>query len=206
MIVLFVSFEGIDGSGKSTITQYVYHYFLNKGTHVMMTREPGGNMIAEKIRAIILDPVNDMMDDRTEALLYAASRRQHLVEKILPALDKGTLVLCDRFVDSSIAYQGYGRQIGPKEILEINLFAIENHMPDITFFLDVDLEIGLSRVEDRAEKDRLETSGDSFFKRVYDGYQEIIKDNPRFVIVDASRSIEAIGQEIIEKIEARLNT
>lgn len=205
MIRLFISFEGIDGSGKSTITEYIYNYFSNKGVDVLLTREPGGIDIAEKIRDLILDPSNETMDDKTEALLYAASRRQHLIEKILPALDKGTLVLCDRFVDSSIAYQGYGRQIGPKAVLEMNLFAIENHMPQMTFFLDVSLEVGLGRVNKRTDLDRLEISGNDFFQRVYAGYQEIIQDNERIQVIDASRSIETIGNEIIAVIEKRLD-
>ena len=146
---MFVSFEGIDGSGKSTITNYVYEYFINKNQEVIMTREPGGNKIAEKIRELILDPKHDTMDDKTEALLYAASRRQHLVEKILPALDEGKLVLCDRFIDSSTAYQGYGRQLGAKAVIDINLFAVEDHLPDITFFLDIDLKTSLDRVNKR---------------------------------------------------------
>ncbi|HZJ86995.1 MAG TPA: dTMP kinase [Erysipelothrix sp.] len=202
---LFISFEGIDGSGKSTITQEVYNYFINKNEKVMLTREPGGNKIAEKIREIILDVDHDTMDDRTEALLYAASRRQHLIEKILPALKNDTLVLCDRFVDSSIAYQGYGRGIGAKEVLDLNLFAIEDHMPDMTFFLDVDVKTGLSRIGTRNELDRLEQENIDFFHRIYDGYQRIIKDNPRIIVIDGTQSIEDISQEIIKHIERRLN-
>lgn len=200
---MFVSFEGIDGSGKSTITNYVYEYFINKNQEVIMTREPGGNKIAEKIRGLILDPKHDTMDDKTEALLYAASRRQHLVEKILPALDEGKLVLCDRFIDSSIAYQGYGRQLGAKAVIDINLFAVEDHLPDITFFLDIDLKTSLDRVNKRDELDRLEGSGLDFFERVYDGYQKIVKENSRIVVIDATRSIEEVGDEIIEIIEKR---
>lgn len=200
---MFVSFEGIDGSGKSTITNYVYEYFINKNQEVIMTREPGGNKIAEKIRGLILDPKHDTMDDKTEALLYAASRRQHLVEKILPALDEGKLVLCDRFIDSSIAYQGYGRQLGAKAVIDINLFAVEDHLPDITFFLDIDLKTSLDRVNKRDELDRLEGSGLDFFERVYDGYQKIVKENSRIVVIDAMRSVEEVGDEIIEIIEKR---
>lgn len=200
---MFVSFEGIDGSGKSTITNYVYEYFINKNQEVIMTREPGGNKIAEKIRGLILDPKHDTMDDKTEALLYAASRRQHLVEKILPALDEGKLVLCDRFIDSSIAYQGYGRQLGAKAVIDINLFAVEDHLPDITFFLDIDLKTSLDRVNKRDELDRLEGSGLDFFERVYDGYQKIVKENSRIVVIDATRSVEEVGDEIIEIIEKR---
>ena len=200
---MFVSFEGIDGSGKSTITNYVYEYFINKNQEVIMTREPGGNKIAEKIRELILDPKHDTMDDKTEALLYAASRRQHLVEKILPALDEGKLVLCDRFIDSSTAYQGYGRQLGAKAVIDINLFAVEDHLPDITFFLDIDLKTSLDRVNKRDELDRLEGSGLDFFERVYDGYQKIVKENSRIVVIDAMRSVEEVGDEIIEIIEKR---
>lgn len=201
---LFISFEGIDGSGKSTITNLVYEYFLEKNTNVMLTREPGGNIIAEKIRELILDPINDTMDDRTEALLFAASRRQHLVEKILPALKEKTLVICDRFIDSSIAYQGYGKELGAEEVMEINKFAIESHMPKFTIFLDVDVKTGLSRVGTRDTLDRLEESGNDFFHRVYNGYQEIIKDNPRIIVVDGTRDVETVTKEVIKIIEERM--
>lgn len=202
---LFISFEGIDGSGKSTIIQEVHKHFENKKLDLILTREPGGNKIAEKIRDLILDVEHDTMDDRTEALLYAASRRQHLVEKILPAVESGKMVLCDRFVDSSIAYQGYGREIGAEAVRDINLFAIDQHMPDMTFFLDVDIQTGLSRMNTRDELDRLETAGDAFFQRVYDGYQMIIKDNPRIIVVDGTQSIKEVSDEIIKHIESRMN-
>lgn len=200
---LFISLEGIDGSGKSTITALVKDHFEALNQPIIVTREPGGNVIAEKIRDIILDKDNHTMDDRTEALLYAASRRQHLIEKILPALDEGKLVVCDRFVDSSIAYQGYGREIGAQAVKDINAFAIEGHMPTLTIFLDVDLEVGLSRVDTRGEMDRLETSGKDFFERVYNGYQEIMADNERVVKVDANRELEAVVKDVIEIIESR---
>lgn len=200
---LFISLEGIDGSGKSTIAALVKDHFEALNQPIIVTREPGGNVIAEKIRDIILDNDNHTMDDRTEALLYAASRRQHLIEKILPALDEGKLVVCDRFVDSSIAYQGYGREIGAQAVKDINAFAIEGHMPTLTIFLDVDLEVGLSRVDTRGEMDRLETSGRDFFERVYNGYQEIMTDNERVVKVDANRELEAVVKDVIEIIESR---
>lgn len=200
---LFISLEGIDGSGKSTITALVKDHFEALNQPIIVTREPGGNVIAEKIRDIILDKDNHTMDDRTEALLYAASRRQHLIEKILPALDEGKLVVCDRFVDSSIAYQGYGREIGAQAVKDINAFAIEGHMPTLTIFLDVDLEVGLSRVDTRGEMDRLETSGKDFFERVYNGYQEIMADNERVVKIDANRELEAVVKDVIEIIESR---
>ena len=200
---IFISFEGIDGSGKSTIIQAVYAHYKNKGYDVLMTREPGGNKIAEKIRDIILDTDHDTMDARTEALLYAASRRQHLVEKILPALEANKMVLCDRFIDSSIAYQGYARGIGKENVFNLNLFAIEDHMPDLTIYLDVDVETGKSRMGSRDNLDRLETEGDAFFKRVYEGYQQIIHNDKRIVIVDGTKTIEEVTQAVIEVIESR---
>ncbi|NLL75540.1 MAG: dTMP kinase, partial [Erysipelothrix sp.] len=125
----FVTLEGPEGSGKSSVSALVSEYFKDKGRSVVLTREPGGIPISENIRELILDPNNTEMDDKTEALLYAASRRQHLVEKILPALSNGSLVLCDRFIDSSLAYQGYARGLGIDEVYEINKFAIESHLP-----------------------------------------------------------------------------
>ena len=132
---LFITFEGNDGSGKTTISKNIYEKLKKMGYPVIYTREPGGIDIAEQIRNVILNPKNTAMDARCEALLYAASRRQHLVEKVLPALDKGQIVLCDRFLDSSLVYQGIARGIGVQEVYDINAFAIEGHLPDATIFL-----------------------------------------------------------------------
>ena len=149
---MFITFEGPDGSGKSTIIKKVYEKLINDGFDIVLTREPGGTPIAEKIRDIILDNSNVALDARTEALLYAASRRQHLVEKIRPALKEGKIVLCDRFLDSSLAYQGGGRNLGVQNVLNINLFATENTYPDLTLFFDIDPELGLKRVsQDKKE-------------------------------------------------------
>ena len=139
---LFITFEGNDGSGKTTISKLAYEKLKAMGYPVLYTREPGGIDIAEQIRSIILDPANTAMDERCEALLYAASRRQHLIEKVLPALKEGKIVLCDRFVDSSLVYQGIARGIGVEEVFAINQFAIEGHLPDATVFLSVDFETG----------------------------------------------------------------
>ncbi len=199
---LFITFEGPDGSGKTTLTTRLAEYLTKHNKKVLLTREPGGIGISEKIREIILDPKNDKMDDRTEALLYAASRRQHLIEKVLPAKEQGKIVLCDRFVDSSLAYQGYARGIGIEEVLNINLFAIDNHMPDLTIFIDVDPLVGLSRVGVRGEKDRLELAGNEFHKRVYEGYQKVIKMYPdRIKVVDGNRSIEEVFESVREIVE-----
>lgn len=199
---LFITFEGPDGSGKTTLTTRLADYLKNNNKEVLLTREPGGIGISEKIRHIILDPANDKMDDRTEALLYAASRRQHLVEKVLPAVNDGKIVLCDRFVDSSLAYQGYARGIGIEEVLNINLFAIDNHMPDLTIFIDVDPMIGLSRVGSRGEKDRLELAGNDFHNRVYEGYKQVISMYPdRIKVVDGNRSIDEVFESVLKIIE-----
>ena len=144
----FITFEGPDGSGKTTVCNAVYQRLKDMGYDVVHTREPGGIEIAEKIRDIILDPQNVMMDAKTEALLYAASRRQHLVEKVIPSIEDGKVVICERFVDSSLAYQGYGRELGFDEVLSINKFAIGDYFPDMTVYLDVDEKTGLERIKD----------------------------------------------------------
>ena len=172
----FITLEGPDGSGKTTVSKIVVEQLQMEGYKVLLTREPGGIDIAEQIRKVILDPKNTAMDARCEALLYAASRRQHLVEKVLPALDEKKIVLCDRFVDSSLVYQGIARGIGVDEVMQINEFAIEGHMPDATIFLDVDLETGLARVANRGNMDRLDAEGMAFhewLRRICDDQRKI---------------------------------
>ena len=182
---LFITFEGNDGSGKTTISKLAYEKLKAMGYPVLYTREPGGIDIAEQIRSIILDPANTAMDERCEALLYAASRRQHLIE--------GKIVLCDRFVDSSLVYQGIARGIGVEEVFAINQFAIEGHLPDATVFLSVDFETGLSRVTSRGNKDRLDNESMEFHKLVAQGY-ELIKDKfkERMHIVDANSDVDTV--------------
>ena len=199
---IFITLEGPDGSGKTTIATLLKNELENRGYTVVHTREPGGVRIAEKIRDIILDPLNTAMDARTEALLYAASRRQHLVEKVIPALEKGESVLCERFLDSSLAYQGYGRQIGALEVLAINRFAIEGTMPDITLYLSIDEEEGLKRIADRPFKDRLDSEALSFHTRVREGYEEIIKQfKDRIVVIDASNDKETVLNDCLNELE-----
>ena len=153
---IFITIEGNDGSGKSTIIKGIKAEFARRKLDVLFSRESGGSTIAEKIREIILDPNNDKMDDRTEALLYAASRRQHLVETIIPALEEGKIVICDRYIDSSLAYQGYARGIGIDEVYHMNMFATSGLLPDLTIYLLVKPEVGLSRKTKQKELDRLE--------------------------------------------------
>ena len=203
---LFITFEGPDGSGKTTVAKAVCSKLQELGYDVVHTREPGGIEISEEIRNIILDPKNTAMDARTEALLYAASRRQHLVEKVFPAVEQGKIVICERFLDSSLAYQGYGRNLGIDEVLNINLFAIENTYPDLTIYLDVDEEVGLSRMKDRSFKDRLDQESIDFHHRVSEGYREVLKRFPeRIDVVDASRSKEEVINDSLDIILNKIN-
>ena len=192
----FITFEGPDGSGKTTVSVKVTERLIKEGYSVILTREPGGSAIAEQIRNVILDPENTAMDERTEALLYAASRRQHLVEKVLPALEQGVHVISDRFVDSSLAYQGCGRHIGIDPVMSINQFAIEGHMPDYTIFLDIDAETGLERIhKGRTYLDRLDQEKLSFHMDVWNGYREIIERyKDRMILIDASKSVEEVTE------------
>lgn len=205
---LFITFEGPDGSGKTTVTGRICDLLSEKGFDVVHTREPGGIAIAEEIRNIILDPKNTTMDPKTEALLYAASRRQHLVEKVLPAMAQGKIVICERFIDSSLAYQGFGRQLGFEEVLGINLFATDNVYPDLTIYLDIDEAVGLSRLKDRDFKDRLDQESIEFHHRVSEGYRAVLERfKERIHVIDASRSldevVDACLNEVLELVSQR---
>lgn len=205
---LFITLEGGEGAGKTTIANAVIDKLSTIGIETLYTREPGGIKIAEKIREVILDRDHTEMDCRTEALLYAAARRQHLVEKVKPAMDEGRIVLCDRFVDSSIVYQGYARGIGMDEVREINQFAIEGFMPDLTIFFDIKPEIGLARIaaNDSREVNRLDLEGLAFHELVYEGYKKQAKMNPdRIVSVDATKSVETLTDEVCALILSKLN-
>ena len=202
---LFITFEGNDGSGKTTISKLAYEKLKAMGYPVLYTREPGGIDIAEQIRSIILDPANTAMDERCEALLYAASRRQHLVEKIIPALEQGTHVICDRFIDSSLAYQGMGREIGMQEVYDMNLFATQGMLPDLTLFLDISLEEAMERVCKRGGKDRLDLESDAFHQRVREGYERVKELYPqRIHVVDAHQSIDEVKEACIREIRMLL--
>ena len=202
---IFITFEGPDGSGKTTISTYVCEQLTAMGYPVIYSREPGGIDIAEQIRNVVLDPRNTAMDPKTEALLYTASRRQHFVEKIKPALENNEIVICDRFVESSLAYQGCGRQIGIDEVYQLNQFAIEGWLPDMTLFLDVSPEVGLKRLETRAFKDRLDQETSDFHKRVYEGYQEVLRRyRDRMCVLDASRGEQEVKEEALRIVLERI--
>ncbi|MGG4049711.1 MULTISPECIES: dTMP kinase [Paenibacillus] len=202
----FITLEGGEGSGKTTVIGKIGEYFNRLAVPYMMTREPGGIEIAEKIREIILNPSHTAMDARTEALLYAASRRQHLAEKVEPALEKGLTVICDRFVDSSLVYQGYARGLGMDEVWAINQFAIHDRMPDLTFYLDIEPETGLQRIaaNQGREVNRLDLEGLSFHQKVREGYHIIASRYPeRIVVIDASKEQSAVEQDIIRVLQER---
>lgn len=199
---IFITLEGPDGSGKSTIMKKLTHYFKDKNIDFIGTREPGGTEIGEDIRNIILDKKNENMAAETEALLYAASRGQHVHEKILPALKMGKIVLCERFILSSLAYQGVGRGLGIEEVRMINDFAIKGIRPDLTLFFHVDPSLTLDRKTKRNEGDRLEKEGTEFHKEVYRGYMELLKKHPENIkIIDASKTIEEVFNQSICHIE-----
>lgn len=204
---LFITFEGPDGSGKTTVSNAVVERLQKEGYQVKYTREPGGSKIAEEIRSVILNPKNTEMDARCEALLYAAARRQHLVEKVLPALEEGITVISDRFVDSSLAYQGYGRGIGLDEVYSINMFAIEGRLPDKTIYLDIDAKTGLDRINaNRTSLDRLDQESEDFHNLVHKGYEEVVniyKD--RMVIIDASKAVESVIEEAYQVLKGLLD-
>ncbi|MFF3924354.1 dTMP kinase [Paenibacillus lactis] len=201
---LFITLEGGDGSGKTTMIGRLAAYMQGRSIPYLITREPGGIEIAEKIRSIILDPQHTSMDARTEALLYAAARRQHLVEKVEPALREGVTVLCDRFVDSSLVYQGYARGLGMEEVWSINRFAVEGRMPDLTLLFDIEPEIGMSRIEANAEreKNRLDMESMAFHGKVREGYMLVAENNKeRIRIVDASKTPDQVEREMIKYVE-----
>jgi len=183
----FITLEGPEGSGKTTVSKELVKILNESGYKVLLTREPGGVDIAEQIRNVILYKKNTKMDARTEALLYAAARRQHLVEKVLPALKEGYIVLCDRFVDSSLAYQGVARNLGIDEVYNMNLFAINDVMPDKTLFFDIDYKKGLERIKvNQRETNRLDLEKSDFHKNVYEGYLTICKQySDRIVKINA---------------------
>jgi len=195
----FITFEGPEGSGKTTVLNQI-NKLLSENYNVISTREPGGVSTGEEIRNILLDGEN--IDIRTEALLFAASRREHLVEKVIPALNNNKVVLCDRYIDSSLAYQGYARGIGIEEVKKINEFAINGLYPDLTIYLDIDAEVGRERIlKNQRSQNRLDKETLTFHQKVIEGYKTLIKTNPeRFKVVDATQSIESVVSATYEII------
>ena len=196
---MFITFEGGEGSGKTTLILALVKWLKEHHIDCVATREPGGSDIAEKIRAIILDEQNTHMRARTEALLFAASRVQHLEETVIPALEQGKIVLCDRYIDSSLAYQGYARGLGFDAILKINTFALE-HMPDVTVYINSDPQIGLARIKSR-DNNRLDLEKLEFHQKVREGYLTLANLYPsRYMVINGNRSM----QEVIDDVKAHL--
>ena len=198
---LFITLEGGDGAGKSTQIRNIERFFTEKGLVVVHTREPGGTQIGEKLRDILLDNHNSEMTAVTEMMIYAASRAQHVREKIIPALERGEVVICDRFVDSSVAYQAYGRELGDM-VAEVNKHATGGLKPDITFWLDIDPEAGKARAAKAGELDRLELEKMDFHYRVYEGYKKIAEAEPdRVKRINAADTVEEICSNIYACLE-----
>ena len=197
----FITFEGCEGAGKSTQIRLLSQYLAERGKECVVTREPGGSAISEAIRAVILDGKNTAMTDECEALLYAAARAQHLSDTVLPALEAGKTVLCDRYIFSSFAYQGYGRGLDMEFLRAVNSFALQGHMPDITLFLDIPPRSAFERKHGADRNDRIEQAGEAFHARVYQGYLRLAEEYPgQIVRVDCSGT----KFETNEKIRALL--
>lgn len=203
----FITLEGGEGAGKTSTLYSLKKSLINMGHQVLITREPGGVKIAEQIRKVILNPANTKMDARTEALLYASARRQHLIEKVLPALEVGKIVLCDRFIDSSLAYQGYARGLGIEEVFKINKFAIGDNMPTLTLLFDIKPEKGLQRIEKskEREKNRLDLESLKFHTLVYEGYQLLAKKySERIKVINADQVLQKVASDALDHIISHL--
>ncbi|HMM06601.1 MAG TPA: dTMP kinase [Clostridiales bacterium] len=204
---IFIVFEGIDGAGKTCQMENIKEYMLRRGIDVVLTREPGGTVVGEKIRELLLNPAHQNMDDRCELLLYGAARAQHLKEVIIPALKQGQAVLCDRFHLSTVAYQGYGRGISRSVLEAVNDIATDGLSPDLTVILDVPAEVGFQRIRENREapKDRLEQEKRAFFQKVREGYlKEAGERRENYLVVNGDRQIEAVAADIKKALEPLL--
>jgi len=199
---MFITFEGIDFCGKSTQVEILKSYLIQKNKNVHLIREPGGTEISEKIREILLDKKNNAMVMETEIFLFSASRAQLVREVIRPYLKQGYFVISDRFHDSSTAYQGYGRGLPVETIMKINNLAIGETVPDLTFFIDIPIDVSISRKNKKTHNDldRIEISDSSFFERVRNGYLELAKSEKRFRVLDGTQPIEIVSELIVSEI------
>lgn len=202
---IFITMEGPDGAGKSTQIDLLKKYLEDKGYNILLTRDPGGNDISEAIRRIILNKDFTEMGYMTELLLYASARAQLVKENIKPALEAGTAVIADRFVDSSAVYQGIGRGLGIDTVYKVNEFALQGIMPDMTILMDLDAEVGLARKKNQAELDRMERESVDFHKKVVAGYRDLADRYPeRILKVDAALQVQEIHDIIVANIEKKL--
>nr|WP_251125743.1 MULTISPECIES: dTMP kinase [unclassified Exiguobacterium] len=202
---MFITVEGPDGSGKSTQLQLLVESLKQKGYDIVVTREPGGTTVGNQIREVLLSPDHHEMTPRVEMMLYAASRAQNVEQVIRPALERGAIVLCDRFIDASIAYQGYGLQYDLDQIQSLNEWATNGLTPDLTFLFDLSPERASTRMKDRGQLDRIESRDQAFHERVYEGFQTLLKQYPeRIIRIDADQSIECIQDEVLDYTIERL--
>jgi len=203
---LFITMEGCEGAGKSLQCRKLDQYLRSAGYDTLLTREPGGTALSEQLRKMVLDAKNENMSARAEALLYSAARAQLVFEFIRPALSEGKIVVCDRFADSGVAYQGYARSLGAETIKNINAFATGYLKPDATFFLDIDPAESFSRKRSKAALDRIELEDPDFHRKVYEGYKELAKENPdRVVVLDGRLAPQEIHEEIVKKVNALID-
>lgn len=203
---ILISLEGPDGAGKTTVLKEILPEIKKMKRDIISTREPGGVRLAEEIRQLILDPKNTEIDSKTEMLLFAAARRLHMQEKMLPALKAGKVVIVDRFIDSSVAYQGYGRELGVEVVDWLNNFATDGLKPDLTLYFDIDTDVALDRImSNRADEvNRLDLERAEMHRKVRQGYLKMVeKESQRFVTIDASQSVEKVVSDTIEAIKER---
>ncbi|MBN2070424.1 MAG: dTMP kinase [Candidatus Krumholzibacteriota bacterium] len=209
---LFITFEGIEGSGKSTVAARIEKLFADDGVEIVLTREPGGTVTSEDIRSILLDPDREEISARTELLLYLASRVQLVEQVIEPALKEGRIVICDRFMDASVAYQGWARGLGEELVIELNRFAVGQAVPDLTFLFDLGVEEGFRRGPDKREsngvrkRDRLEREDIAFHEKVREGYLRIAgREKQRIVVIDAILPLDSVVDSVFRNIRARMD-
>lgn len=201
----FITVEGSDGSGKTTFINSATEYLVKKGYKVITTREPGGTEFSEKVRELLFDSSNEI-DAKTESLLFCVSRRDHIIKKIIPYVEEGYVVICDRFVDSSIAYQSYGRGLNKRDIININKYTTDGLEPDLTLYFSVDVEVGLSRTKCRDENNRMDNESLKFYKEVKRGYDELSNDyKERIKVIDANQSYEKVEEDAFKILEGFLN-
>lgn len=200
---LFITLEGPEGAGKSTNREFLAEQFRGRGLEVVLTREPGGTPLAERIREILLAPSSEQMDSTSELLLVFAARSQHVSGVILPAIQRGAIVLCDRFTDSTYAYQGYGRGFSEERIRELERYVLGDLFPDVTYLFDLPVSIGMKRASARGRLDRFEQESLDFFERIRSGFLELARENPeRYITLDASQSLSKVQQDILDSLPA----
>ncbi len=202
----FITMEGCEGAGKTTQREFIAEYLRNYGYEVVITREPGGTPFAEQVRALLLTPIEEPLDGLTELQLVFAARNQHVTQVIRPAMERGAVVICDRFIDSTMAYQGYGRCMPLSNIQMLEELVLGDFKPDITFLLDINSEVGLKRAAARGKLDRMELQGQAFFSRVRTGFRILADQQPeRIKIIDASQPIEQVQAQILPHLMELVN-